>query len=268
MADEDPPECRVCRDDTGPLIAPCACTGTIKYCHLECLLQWLSHSTTERLRTKPRCGVCQQPFKLRARPAYVYVYHRLSNISAIRKAVPALCEHVLQEPGPHLHCMCARGLIIFGVLQLCLWQAQLLMLLAYGSLCALLLLDAMLDECVRAHEDCSPRCWLARVPGSALPRALPLYLSLSLSPVSAPRGRLLESAGCWCPRRSCRRSTRRSRPSARFAAAPSASPTSSRNHGASPGSRSVASWASAVRAAASRRPPPLPRAASSRASAT
>ena len=42
-------ECRICRDEEGPLIAPCACDGSIKYCHLACLLEWLRRSESERL---------------------------------------------------------------------------------------------------------------------------------------------------------------------------------------------------------------------------
>ena len=147
MAEDSEHECRICRDPTGPLIAPCACSGTIKYCHLECLLEWLSHSQTERLRSKPRCGVCMQPFKLRARGPLVYMLHRLRGLgNASRRFAPKVCDHVLQQRCSHLHCMCVRVLVVVGVLQLCLWQAQVCMLVAYGCLCALLLLDAMLDE--------------------------------------------------------------------------------------------------------------------------
>ena len=147
MAEDSDNECRICRDPTRPLIAPCACSGTIKYCHLECLLEWLSHSQTERLRSKPRCGVCMQPFKLRARGPLVYVLHRLRGLgNATHRFAPKVCDHVLQQRCSHLHCMCVRLLVVVGVLQLCLWQAQVCMLVAYGCLCALLLLDAILDE--------------------------------------------------------------------------------------------------------------------------
>ena len=49
--EEDERECRICRDTTEPLFAPCGCSGSIKYCHLSCLLTWLSISQTERLRS-------------------------------------------------------------------------------------------------------------------------------------------------------------------------------------------------------------------------
>lgn len=41
-------ECRVCREgeDNGenPLYAPCLCSGSILYCHEECLVEWLNRS--------------------------------------------------------------------------------------------------------------------------------------------------------------------------------------------------------------------------------
>ncbi|EXB39324.1 Exosome complex exonuclease RRP46-like protein [Morus notabilis] len=39
-------ECRICRnpgEEGNPLRYPCACRGTIKYVHQDCLLQWLNH---------------------------------------------------------------------------------------------------------------------------------------------------------------------------------------------------------------------------------
>lgn len=45
--DDEGDLCRICRtsgEDGSPLYYPCACSGSIKYVHQECLLQWLSHS--------------------------------------------------------------------------------------------------------------------------------------------------------------------------------------------------------------------------------
>ena len=143
-------ECRICRDGDAdePLIVPCGCSGTIRYCHLKCLLQWLSHSDSERLRSRPRCGVCQQPFRLRARGPVAYLLHRLPVVlSSTFELLPDFIDHVLQRRCSHLHCMCVRLLVVLCVLQLCLWQGQLYMVVLYGSLRALLLLDSMLDEC-------------------------------------------------------------------------------------------------------------------------
>ncbi|PON82029.1 Zinc finger, RING-CH-type [Trema orientale] len=60
--DEDEEEedvCRICRnpaDPEHPLRYPCACSGSIKYVHQDCLLQWLNHSNARQ------CEVCKHAF--------------------------------------------------------------------------------------------------------------------------------------------------------------------------------------------------------------
>ncbi|KAL3538858.1 hypothetical protein ACH5RR_002224 [Cinchona calisaya] len=60
--DEDDDEgdvCRICRnpgDDENPLQYPCACSGSIKFVHQDCLLQWLNHSNARQ------CEVCKHAF--------------------------------------------------------------------------------------------------------------------------------------------------------------------------------------------------------------
>ncbi|KAL3515296.1 hypothetical protein ACH5RR_022198 [Cinchona calisaya] len=57
--DEEEDVCRICRnpgDAENPLRYPCACSGSIKFVHQDCLLQWLNHSNA---RT---CEVCKHPF--------------------------------------------------------------------------------------------------------------------------------------------------------------------------------------------------------------
>ncbi|OVA15638.1 zinc finger protein [Macleaya cordata] len=51
--------CRICRnpgDSENPLRYPCACSGSIKFVHQDCLLQWLNHSNARQ------CEVCKHPF--------------------------------------------------------------------------------------------------------------------------------------------------------------------------------------------------------------
>eukprot|EP00854_Cymbomonas_tetramitiformis_P016843 gene16843-20011_t len=51
--------CRICRMEgtaSSQLYHPCACSGSIKFVHEECLLQWLRHSSS------PRCEVCKHEF--------------------------------------------------------------------------------------------------------------------------------------------------------------------------------------------------------------
>ena len=51
--------CRVCRCEgtaERPLFHPCICTGSIKYIHQECLLQWLKYSKKEFCELCSHCG--------------------------------------------------------------------------------------------------------------------------------------------------------------------------------------------------------------------
>lgn len=53
---EEPAECRICRcegDEERPLFHPCACTGSIKWCHESCLVEWIKVS-----RTREVCETC------------------------------------------------------------------------------------------------------------------------------------------------------------------------------------------------------------------
>lgn len=49
--DEEEDVCRICRnsgDADNPLRYPCACSGSIKFVHQDCLLQWLNHSNARQ----------------------------------------------------------------------------------------------------------------------------------------------------------------------------------------------------------------------------
>ncbi|KAF9675889.1 hypothetical protein SADUNF_Sadunf09G0080300 [Salix dunnii] len=57
--EEEEDVCRICRnpgDLENPLRYPCACSGSIKFVHQDCLLQWLNHSNARQ------CEVCKHPF--------------------------------------------------------------------------------------------------------------------------------------------------------------------------------------------------------------
>ncbi|KAK0943738.1 hypothetical protein LTR29_004716 [Friedmanniomyces endolithicus] len=52
--------CRICRSEGSPeepLFYPCKCSGSIKYVHQECLMEWLGHSH------KKHCELCKTPFR-------------------------------------------------------------------------------------------------------------------------------------------------------------------------------------------------------------
>ncbi|KAK9690908.1 hypothetical protein RND81_09G162600 [Saponaria officinalis] len=57
--DDEGDVCRICRnpgDVDNPLRYPCACSGSIKFVHQDCLLQWLNHSNNRQ------CEVCKHAF--------------------------------------------------------------------------------------------------------------------------------------------------------------------------------------------------------------
>jgi E3 ubiquitin-protein ligase DOA10 len=53
-------ECRVCREDEdsaeNPLYAPCLCSGSILFCHENCLVEWLKRSG------KDYCELCKTKY--------------------------------------------------------------------------------------------------------------------------------------------------------------------------------------------------------------
>ncbi|KAF1798687.1 hypothetical protein FB192DRAFT_1310118 [Mucor lusitanicus] len=57
--DEDQEICRVCRSESTPdhpLYHPCKCSGSIRFVHEDCLIEWLSHSR------KKYCELCEHPY--------------------------------------------------------------------------------------------------------------------------------------------------------------------------------------------------------------
>jgi len=57
---EDADSCRICRGEGSvdePLFYPCKCSGSIKYVHQECLMEWLSHTQ------KKHCELCKTSFR-------------------------------------------------------------------------------------------------------------------------------------------------------------------------------------------------------------
>lgn len=53
--DEEGDVCRICRNPgeaDNPLRYPCACSGSIKFVHQDCLLQWLNHSNARQCEVR------------------------------------------------------------------------------------------------------------------------------------------------------------------------------------------------------------------------
>eukprot|EP00871_Galdieria_phlegrea_P000360 jgi/Galph1/1324/GphlegSOOS_G6095.1 len=77
---EDEPECRICRGTAElnrPLFHPCKCSGSIKYIHEDCLVQWLTEIGSER------CELCGSSFRFTA----VYKQNSPSHLSLSELAI-------------------------------------------------------------------------------------------------------------------------------------------------------------------------------------
>ncbi|KAF2139162.1 uncharacterized protein K452DRAFT_290263 [Aplosporella prunicola CBS 121167] len=98
-ASEDPDTCRICRGEGSldePLFFPCKCSGSIKFVHQECLMEWLSHSQ------KKHCELCKTPFR------FTKLYHpqmpsTLPTSVFLRRALIHVVNHFITW---------ARGLLV------------------------------------------------------------------------------------------------------------------------------------------------------------
>ncbi|KAK7536848.1 RING finger membrane protein [Phyllosticta citribraziliensis] len=99
---DEPDTCRICRGDgtrEEPLFYPCKCSGSIKFVHQDCLMEWLSHSQ------KKHCELCKTPFR------FTKLYHphmptQLPTGVFLRRAVVHVLRHLLTW---------ARGLLVGSV---------------------------------------------------------------------------------------------------------------------------------------------------------
>ncbi|CAI7801372.1 unnamed protein product [Closterium sp. NIES-54] len=57
--DRDAKECRICQeeDDVSKLDVPCACSGSLKYAHHDCIQRWCNE------KGNTQCEICHHPFK-------------------------------------------------------------------------------------------------------------------------------------------------------------------------------------------------------------
>src|SRR4051794_19467411 len=96
----DPDTCRICRGEASPeepLFYPCKCSGSIKFVHQDCLMEWLSHSQ------KKHCELCKTPFR------FTKLYHpqmprRLPTAVFIRRGAMHFISQIL---------FWCRGLLVF-----------------------------------------------------------------------------------------------------------------------------------------------------------
>jgi E3 ubiquitin-protein ligase MARCH6 len=87
---EEVDTCRICRGEGSaeePLFYPCKCSGSIKFVHQDCLMEWLSHSQ------KKYCELCKTPFH------FTKLYspnmpNRLPTSVFLRKAILHVLSHL------------------------------------------------------------------------------------------------------------------------------------------------------------------------------
>ncbi|GAB7357305.1 hypothetical protein MBLNU459_g8268t3 [Dothideomycetes sp. NU459] len=83
--------CRICRSEGSPdepLFYPCKCSGSIKFVHQDCLMEWLSHSN------KKYCELCKTPFRF-TKLYHSHMPHTLPMAIFLRKACIHTVRYVL-----------------------------------------------------------------------------------------------------------------------------------------------------------------------------
>lgn len=65
MSDNTAPQCRFCLDTEidlfNPMIAPCACRGSVRYVHVQCLQRWAAIGPPDMIQT---CTLCREPYQI------------------------------------------------------------------------------------------------------------------------------------------------------------------------------------------------------------
>lgn len=100
--------CRICRGEgtpEEPLFYPCKCSGSIKYVHQECLMEWLSHSQ------KKYCELCKTSFRFtklyapnmpQTLPIHVFLQHMtryiIRNVLSWARAILAISVWICWLP--------------------------------------------------------------------------------------------------------------------------------------------------------------------------
>ncbi len=88
-SNEEGDYCRICRGEATeelPLFYPCKCSGSIKFVHQDCLMEWLSHSQ------KKYCELCKTPFR------FTKLYdHRMPHTLPLPLFVRQICLHGMRN---------------------------------------------------------------------------------------------------------------------------------------------------------------------------
>ena len=73
-------ECRICLEgeDEGRVIAPCKCTGSVKYTHVRCLAEWIKRKVESNARKRASCEICEAEFSYRLSSVRIFDCEELS----------------------------------------------------------------------------------------------------------------------------------------------------------------------------------------------
>ena len=63
MAEQELALCRICYEETPPLLQPCKCKGTIGYVHEACVIRWLMAADLGT-DAPPHCELCHTPYNV------------------------------------------------------------------------------------------------------------------------------------------------------------------------------------------------------------
>lgn len=66
--------CRICRegDEEEPLVAPCCCTGSVRWVHRSCLDHWRVESAKRNIGNVNNCEICKKPFTIGIRRSTLF----------------------------------------------------------------------------------------------------------------------------------------------------------------------------------------------------
>ncbi|XP_061778026.1 E3 ubiquitin-protein ligase MARCH6 [Nerophis ophidion] len=141
--------CRVCRSEgtpDKPLYHPCVCTGSIKFIHQECLVQWLKHSRKEY------CELCKHRF------AFTPIY---SPDMPSRLPIQDICSGLLTSVGTAIRYWFHYTLVAFAWLGVVpLTACRIYKCLFTGSVSSLLTLPLDMLSTENLLADCLQGCFV------------------------------------------------------------------------------------------------------------
>ncbi|XP_040207899.1 E3 ubiquitin-protein ligase MARCHF6 isoform X2 [Rana temporaria] len=148
-AAEEDDICRVCRSEGNmekPLYHPCVCTGSIKFIHQECLVQWLKHSRKEY------CELCKHRF------AFTPIY---SPDMPSRLPIQDICAGLITSIGTAIRYWFHYTLVAFAWLGVVpLTACRIYKCLFTGSVSSLLTLPLDMLSTENILADCLQGCFV------------------------------------------------------------------------------------------------------------